>query len=110
LTRPEPPSRFDEPWQAQAFALTVCLAETGVFSWPDWTGALSGAIAGIEARGEAIDEGRYFEAWLTALETLTVGHHLLAADALAGRVQAWRDAYEHTPHGSPVVLGPGSAA
>ena len=31
---------FREPWEAQAFAMTVKLHESGLFSWPEWASAL----------------------------------------------------------------------
>ena len=34
---------FAEPWQAQAFALTVKLSETGHFTWKEWAAALASA-------------------------------------------------------------------
>ena len=36
---------FAEPWQAQAFALTLKLHEGGVFSWTQWAKALSVELA-----------------------------------------------------------------
>jgi nitrile hydratase accessory protein len=105
---PEPPARFDEPWQAQAFALTISLADAGLFSWADWTGALSAEIANIEAGGGVIDGARYHQAWLAALEALAVARGALDADAIRGRAEDWREAYEHTPHGQPVALVTGA--
>ena len=32
---------FVEPWQAQAFAMTVALYEKGVFTWAEWASTLS---------------------------------------------------------------------
>ena len=32
---------FAEPWQAEAFAMTVALHERGLFSWGEWAAALS---------------------------------------------------------------------
>ena len=33
---------FAEPWQAQAFALTLSLHEQGLFTWPEWAATWSG--------------------------------------------------------------------
>ena len=41
----EPP--FREPWEAQAFAMTVKLHEAGHFTWPEWAAVLSEEIAKI---------------------------------------------------------------
>jgi nitrile hydratase accessory protein len=92
---------FDEPWQAEAFALVVCLHEAGAFTWSEWAAALSAEIA---AAGPADDGARYYEHWLAALERLALERGMTAAAALAERKEAWADAYLHTPHGKPVVL------
>ena len=44
---PEAPP-FDEPWQAQAFAMAVSLNQRGLFSWSEWTKALGAEIAAGE--------------------------------------------------------------
>jgi hypothetical protein len=36
---------FSEPWQAEAFALTLQLARAGHFSWTDWVGTFSMRIS-----------------------------------------------------------------
>jgi nitrile hydratase accessory protein len=48
---PEPPV-FEEPWQAQAFALAVALNGRGIFSWAEWSRALGAAIETAGAHGE----------------------------------------------------------
>ncbi|HLZ82388.1 MAG TPA: nitrile hydratase accessory protein [Caulobacteraceae bacterium] len=98
---PAEPAVFDEPWQAEAFALVVHLERTGAFSWSEWTEALAAEIA---AAGPAADGARYYEQWLAALEGLVTRRGLAASEALAERKQAWARAYERTPHGQPVTL------
>ena len=44
MTGAPSPSRFDEPWQAQLFALTVALNEAGHFGWPEWTQAFGATL------------------------------------------------------------------
>jgi len=91
---------FDEPWQAQAFALAVRLSQTGAFTWAEWTEALSAQIA---ARGS--DDGeRYYEAWLAALENLVSLKGLAQPTELERRRAEWDHAYRTTPHGAPVAL------
>jgi len=34
---------FREPWEAQAFAMTLALYERGVFTWPEWAAAVPSA-------------------------------------------------------------------
>lgn len=100
MNPPEAPEApFDEPWQAQAFALTVELHAQGAVSWPEWSAALGAAIA------EAPD-APYYERWLVALERLSLARSLTDAAELSAREQAWRQAYERTPHGQPVTLEP----
>jgi nitrile hydratase accessory protein len=95
LTLPEAP--FDEPWQAQAFALAVELHRQGAFTWTEWADALAGQIA---ARGD----NPYYENWLAALEALATGKGLAAKVELADRKAAWERAFLTTPHGKPVEL------
>jgi nitrile hydratase accessory protein len=96
---PEAPV-FQEPWEAQAFALVVALHERGVFAWPEWTQALAAAIC-----AEAHEDGdAYYHYWLAALERLVSEKGLVAAPDLATRKESWRRAAHATPHGSPILL------
>jgi nitrile hydratase accessory protein len=100
LSPPEPEAPFAEPWQAQAFALTLQLHAQGAFSWSEWAAALS---AELKAAGP--DDGRrYYEHWLAALERLVAERGLAAPDDLTERKAAWAEAYRRTPHGRPVEL------
>ncbi len=54
---------FAEPWQAQAFAITLQLHENGAFAWPDWAARLAARIA-------AHPQEDYWESWLAALEAM----------------------------------------
>ena len=91
---------FAEPWQAQAFALTLKLHEGGAFTWGEWAAALSAELA-----GDPGDDGsRYYDHWVAALERLVSGRNLAAPDELAARKDAWKAAYLRTPHGKPVEL------
>ena len=88
---------FAEPWQAQAFALTIALHQRGVFTWSEWASALEERLNAAE--GEA-----YYAAWLNALERLLAAKGLADRDALGALKIAWADAYRHAPHGTPVEL------
>lgn len=92
---------FAEPWQAQAFALTLELHAQGAFTWSEWAQMLSDEL---KAAGPSDDGSRYYEHWLCALERLTMAKQLAGADALLARKAAWADAYRRTPHGRPVEL------
>lgn len=100
---PEQP--FEEPWQAELFALTVALSEAGAFTWPDWTRALG---ATLKRRGaeRALDGGAdYYAAWLETLETLLDRQGLAPAPEALKMKERWEAAYLTTPHGQPVRLG-----
>ena len=92
---------FAEPWQAQAFALALQLHASGAFSWAEWTDALTEQL---KLSDSADDGSRYYECWLGALERLVTAKTLVTPAALEGRIEAWADAYRHTPHGQPVEL------
>lgn len=95
---------FEAPWQAQAFALAVQLAERGHFTWKEWAAALAGELQAAAARGEPDDGTRYYRHWVAALERLAADRGLADAPALRDRKEAWADAYRRTPHGQPVSL------
>ena len=95
---------FDEPWQAQAFALAVKLSELGHFSWKTWARTLAEEIAAADARGEPDDGSRYYHHWVAALERLVVERNLSDLPTLSERREAWAEAYRNTPHGHPVEL------
>ena len=92
---------FHEPWQAQAFALVVRLADSGAFTWREWSEALSGEIAaaGPDDRAES-----YYEHWLAALEKLADAKGLTDAAERRARRDAWQRAARSTPHGEAIVL------
>ncbi len=98
---------FAEPWQAEAFALTVRLHEAGCFSWPEWAAALSAVLREVRERGEVDDGSRYYDHWLVALERLVTAKQMLSAPDLERRKVAWTQAYLSTPHGQPVELRAG---
>jgi nitrile hydratase accessory protein len=87
---------FEEPWQAHAFAMTLTLHARGVFTWSEWSNALSQAISG---GGET-----YYLHWLRALEALVAAKGVASNHELTRLRQAWRNAAERTPHGAPIVL------
>lgn len=100
LPRDEDGPMFAEPWQAQAFALTLGLCEAGLFTWAEWVETLAAVLR------EAGERGAYYEHWLAALERISLAKGLTDRAALDERRDAWADAYRHTPHGKPVQLGP----
>jgi nitrile hydratase accessory protein len=92
---------FQEPWQAQAFALAVHLIESGRITWDEWAATLGEEIA---RAGEREDGSGYYELWLRALEQWVTRAELVDASELSRLEEAWRRAYQETPHGRPVRL------
>lgn len=88
---------FAEPWQAQAFAMAVKLAEAGHFTWSEWAEALGAAIA-------ANPYESYYGNWLSALETLAEHKSLTNPAERLRRIGDWDRAARATPHGSPIEL------
>ena len=99
---------FAEPWQAQAFALTVKLSEQGHFTWKEWAAALANELNAAASRGEPDDGSHYYDHWLAALEHLVTAKGLADSATLVARKEAWANAYRSTPHGVPVKLATGS--
>ena len=95
---------FKAPWEAHAFAMTCCLHQRGVFTWPEWAAALSREIAAAQAAGDADLGDTYYRHWLTALEALVAARQLGTAAELQRYRQAWDHAALRTPHGKPIEL------
>jgi len=95
---------FNEPWEAQAFALAVRLSEAGYFSWAEWAAFLSQEIKAAQQRGDPDLGNTYYRHWLNALEQICKQKGLIPVAGLLRRKEEWRLAYLHTPHGKPVEL------
>jgi nitrile hydratase accessory protein len=93
---------FREPWEAQAFALTLALHQRGLFSWPEWAKALAVQIEAAHAAGDADLGDTYYRHWLTALETLVAAKGASSIEELARYQRAWGHAADRTPHGRPI--------
>jgi nitrile hydratase accessory protein len=79
--------------------MVVTLHDRGLFTWPEWTAALSDAL-----RAGETDGADYYQCWLVALETLIdrkLGTTGAERSALA---RAWGRAAAETPHGVPIRL------
>ena len=97
---------FAEPWQAQAFAMTLQLHQRGLFSWPEWAEALSLQIRRAQQAGDADLGDTYYHHWLAALESLVAAKGAAQDGELARCARAWDNAADRTPHGQPIVLQP----
>ena len=87
---------FNEPWEAQAFAMAVKLHERGCFTWSEWAETLGAEIKSSEVP--------YFEHWLAALEKIVEAKGLMSQIERLDRVDAWDRAARATPHGKPIEL------
>jgi nitrile hydratase accessory protein len=92
---------FSEPWQAEAFALTVALHEKALFTWSEWAEALSSEV---KRPGAAADGSDYYEHWLAALEKLLASKGIAQAPEIDVLAAAWERAAHATPHGKPILL------
>lgn len=97
---PDQPA-FSEPWQAQAFALTLALHEKGLFTWSEWAQVLSEKVKRPDAAADGSD---YYRHWLAALETLLATKGVAATKDVAALSEAWHRAAHATPHGKPILL------
>ena len=101
---------FAEPWQAQAFAMTLQLHQRGLFSWPEWAATLAARISAAQATGDADLGDTYYRHWLAALEDLVAAKGATDAAELARCALAWDHAADRTPHGQPIALRAGDFA
>ena len=101
---------FNEPWEAQAFALVLALHEKGLFSWQEWAAVLSEQIALAQAGGDTDRGNTYYQHWLAALETISKQKKLSNEDELMKRKSQWTAAYLNTPHGKPIELSAGKTS
>ncbi|HEY8011588.1 MAG TPA: nitrile hydratase accessory protein [Rudaea sp.] len=97
---------FREPWEAQAFAMTLALYERGLFTWPEWAAALSQEIKRAQGAGDPDTGETYYSHWLAALEKIVAEKGVTTHDALHRYRDAWDHACDCTPHGQPIVLQP----
>jgi nitrile hydratase accessory protein len=95
---------FREPWEAQAFAMTLALHERGLFTWTEWVATLADEIKAAQAAGDPDSGTTYYRHWLNALERLVAEKQVATGDALACYREAWRHAAQRTPHGAPITL------
>jgi nitrile hydratase accessory protein len=98
---------FSEPWEAEAFAVTLALHQQGLFSWSEWSRALAAQIRMAQAAGDADLGDTYYRHWLAALEALVAAKGASSSEELTRYRSAWGHAADRTPHGQPIELQPG---
>ena len=97
---------FREPWEAQAFAMTLALYERKMFTWPEWAATLAEEIKRAQGQGDPDTGETYYRHWLNALERLVAEKGVTDPATLARYRHAWDHAAERTPHGQPIELQP----
>jgi len=97
-------SVFSQPWQAQAFAMTIQLHQAGLFTWPEWAQALSQQIKDAQEAGDPDIGDTYYHHWINALEKLIIGKQVGTAEQIHELEHAWEAAAARTPHGQPIEL------
>ena len=95
---------FREPWEAQAFAMTLTLYQRGLFTWNEWATALGSEIKRAQAAGDPDSGETYYLHWLSALEKLVAEKGVTTTETLHRYRDAWEHACDRTPHGQPIEL------
>jgi nitrile hydratase accessory protein len=95
---------FREPWEAQAFAMTLVLYKRGLFTWGEWAATLAEEIKRAQATGDPDTGDTYYRHWLAALERLVAEKGIADNASLARYRDAWDRAADRTPHGQPIEL------
>jgi nitrile hydratase accessory protein len=95
---------FREPWEAQAFAMTLALFERGLFTWPEWAATLADEIKRAQAAGDPDTGETYYRHWLNALERMVAEKNVTDPATLKRYYEAWDHACDRTPHGKPIEL------
>ena len=97
---------FREPWEAQAFALTLTLYDRGLFQWPEWATILGDEIKKAQAAGDPDTGETYYRHWLATLEGLIAAKGVATSQTQHRYRDAWDHAADRTPHGLPIELKP----
>jgi nitrile hydratase accessory protein len=97
---------FREPWEAQAFAMTLALYDRGLFTWPEWAEMLAGEIKRAHEHGDPDTGETYYHHWLAALERMVAEKRVTDTQTLSRYQDAWDHAADRTPHGMPIELRP----
>ena len=95
---------FREPWEAQAFAMTLALYDRGLFTWGEWAATLADEIMRAQAAGDPDTGETYYSHWLAALERMIADKGVASMETLHRTRDAWDHACDRTPHGQPIVL------
>jgi len=98
---------FREPWEAQAFAMTLALHDKGLFAWREWAAMLGETIKAAQAAGDWDTGDTYYYHWLATLERMVAQKAVTTQADLASHRDAWQRAAARTRHGQPIELKTG---
>lgn len=104
ILREEQRPSFNEPWQAEAYALVQVLIETARISPQEWAALFGDALRDAAIHGKPDNSETYYAALSKALEHVLVVAGLVQDAEVEQRTDDWRAAYHRTPHGKPVKL------
>ncbi|WP_236796055.1 nitrile hydratase accessory protein [Amycolatopsis sp. GM8] len=100
---------FDQPWELRAFAMAVAAYHNGHYEWSEFQLSLVDAIRRWE-QGDGGEPWRYYEHWVTALETVLSSRGLLSEALLDDETRVVlatpRNANHHKAHREPVAVSP----
>jgi len=74
---------FEAPWEGRAFGMAVVMHDRGTYQWHDFRDRLVEHITDASVP--------YYESWLSALESLLLGHGLIEQDELETRFQDFKE-------------------
>ena len=97
---------FREPWESQAFAMSLALHERLLLTWPEWAATLGEEIKRAQAAGDPDTGETYYRHWLAALERIVAEKGVTDAATLRRYFDAWDHAADRTPHGKAIELTP----
>ncbi|WP_368518142.1 nitrile hydratase accessory protein [Rhizobium sp.] len=100
---------FSEPWQAEAFALTMQLSRAGHFTWAEWVETFSSEIKASPQHDDEDVNTAYYRQWMQALEKIVAGRGMTTDAEVADYQEHWKRSYFHTEHGKPVEFRKGLA-
>lgn len=100
---------FSAPWEARAFAMTLDLHKTGLFTWNEWCETLSAEIRAAQAEGDPDLGDTYYTHWLNALEKLVTAKKAATRETLLSLKEDWRAADHHRGFGEAPVLAESAA-
>src|SRR3954454_17171809 len=93
---------FREPWEAQAFAMTLALQQRGLFTAAEWSAALGEEIKRTQAAGDPYTGDTYYRHWMAALERLMAEKGVANPVTLHLYRAAWHYPAKGAPHVQPI--------